>query len=154
MINAKKSQTKPFHHSITSIFLVFSHSCTLQTQMIWFGRGSERLPYFHQCNERADNIRTSKPIRKHITLYSTLLIQNSQRWGPLTTFVAIFFLSNLNFLTFFLIFFSKKFSIYKLVFNILCFCLIQFKTNNHVSIFWQKSVTKSCFFSLLTKLNS
>ena len=34
-------------------------------------------------NERTDNIKSSRPIRRQKTLHSTLLIQSSQHWGPL-----------------------------------------------------------------------
>ena len=33
-------------------------------------------------NERTDNIKSSRPIRRQKTLHSTLLIQSSQHWGP------------------------------------------------------------------------
>ena len=36
-----------FPHNISLLFLVFSYSCTF-LQNIWFGRGSESLPYFDQ----------------------------------------------------------------------------------------------------------
>ena len=68
--------------SLLALSSLFSHILA-PSKLRSFGLAEALNAFLFLTNERADNIRTSKPIRKHITLYSTLLIQNSQRWGPL-----------------------------------------------------------------------
>ena len=69
-----------FPHKISIICLVFSYSWSFQFRI--FGLAEALIASLISTNERTDNIKSSRPIRSQKTLYSTLLIQSSQRWGP------------------------------------------------------------------------